>query len=79
MLHPSYMELIDKVNEVNKEMGNPPIHSRYTLVMALAKRSRDLVNKDALMVPDEVNGRMLSQAVREMALGKIGVVAEDDE
>ena len=30
MLHPSYSELIEKVNEVNQEKGLPEINSRYS-------------------------------------------------
>lgn len=79
MLHPSYVELIDHVNNVNREKGEPEINSRYTLVMAVAKRARDLVNGAPLMVPDETNGRMLAQAVHEMDCEKLGIVVADEE
>ena len=74
MLHPSYMELIDRVNNVNESMGEPKIDSRYTLVMAIAKRARDLVDGDAAMVADDVDGRTLSLAVKEMDKEKLGIV-----
>lgn len=79
MLHPSYVELIDHVNNVNRENGDPEIMSRYTLVMAVAKRARDLVNGADMMVPDETNGRMLAQAVREMDEEKLGIVIREPE
>ncbi len=79
MLHPSYVELIDHVNKVNREKGDPEISSRYTLVMAVAKRARDVVNGDDMTVPDETNGRMLAQAVREMDEEKLGIVIEEPE
>jgi len=79
MLHPSYVELIDHVNNVNRENGEPEIDSRYTLVMAVAKRARDLVNGADMMVPDTTNGRMLAQAVREMDEEKLGIVIEEPE
>ena len=37
MLHPSYSELIEKVNEVNRSKGLPPINSRYSVVIAAAR------------------------------------------
>ena len=79
MLHPSYMELIDHVNKVNEEMGEKPIDSRYTLVMAIAKRARHLVQGDPEMVTDDVNGRPLSLAVKEMDREKLGIVIEEPE
>ncbi|MBO6158630.1 MAG: DNA-directed RNA polymerase subunit omega [Firmicutes bacterium] len=77
MLHPSYMELIDHVNHVNEQMGEPKIDSRYTLVMAVAKRARDLVDGDELMVSDDQDGRPLSLAVKEMDKEKLGIVIEE--
>lgn len=77
MLHPSYMELIDHVNHVNEEMGEPKIDSRYTLVMAIAKRARDLVDGDELMVTDDQDGRPLSLAVKEMDKEKLGIIIEE--
>lgn len=79
MLHPSYSELIDHVNHTNKELGLPDIKSRYTLVMAVAKRARRLVEGAPLMVEDTVNGRMLSQAVNEMEAEKLGIEIEPAE
>ena len=79
MLHPSYMELIEKVNNVNESMGEPSINSRYTLVMAIAKRARDLVDGDPAMVVDDVNGRTLSMAVKEMDKEKLGIVTAEPD
>ena len=74
MLHPSYVELIDHVNNVNKEKGEPEINSRYTLVMAVARRARDLVNGSPKMIVNDNGGRMLAQAVAEMEAEKLGIV-----
>lgn len=79
MLHPSYGELLDDINETNKNEGLPEIHSRYTLVMALSKRARDLVDGDPVMVEDTTNGRVLSQAIHEAETGKLGVKIEDTD
>ena len=77
MLHPSYMELIGHINQVNKEMGNPEINSRYSLVMAASKRARALIDKESPMIADKYNGRMLSMAIAEMEQEKIGVVTRE--
>ena len=78
MLHPSYVELIDHVNNVNREQGAPEINSRYTLVMAVAKRARDLVNGSPMMIED-TTGRMLTQAVMEMEAEKLSIVIKEEE
>ena len=41
MLHPSYKELFQKINE-SKEEDQPEMTSRYTLVLTAAKRSRQI-------------------------------------
>ena len=79
MLHPSYVELIDHVNHVNKEKGEPEINSRYTLVMAVARRARDLVNGSPKMIVNDNGGRMLAQAVAEMEAEKLGIVVVEPE
>ncbi len=79
MLHPSYVELIDHVNHVNKEKGEPEINSRYTLVMAVARRARDLVNGSPKMIENDNGGRMLAQAVAEMEAEKLGIVVVEPE
>lgn len=79
MLHPSYNELIDKVNEVNEEIGEAPVESRYSMVMALSKRARDLVDGSPMMVAGTSGGRMLSQAVEEMISGKLGISVSEEE
>lgn len=79
MLHPSYVELIDHVNNVNKEKGEPLINSRYTLVMAVARRARDLVNGSPKMIVNDNGGRMLAQAVAEMEAEKLGIVVVEPD
>lgn len=77
MLHPSYMELIEHVNTVNQEKNYPQINSRYSLVMAAAKRARALVDKEFPMVEKDFNGRMLSLAIHEMEQEKIGIFTRE--
>lgn len=77
MLHPSYMELIEHIKHVNEQQGVPPINSRYSLVIAAAKRARALIDGEGPMIEDPVGGRMLSLAIAEMEEEKIGVVTRE--
>ena len=43
MIHPSYKELIEKINEGQESDEAPVISSRYSLVLAASKRARQLI------------------------------------
>ncbi len=79
MLHPSYQELIDELNVVNKENDLPEINSRYGLVIAAAKRARMLVDGTPATVEIANTDRKLSVAVAEMAAGNIAVRVSEGE
>mgnify|MGYP000010747508 FL=1 len=78
MLHPSYAELIKVVNGDVKEGDTPVVNSRYSIVLATAKRARQLIDgaKSDCAAPGK---KPLSTAVEEMALGKLKVLGEDEE
>ena len=40
MLHPSYTELMDKINGEENIGEEPAINSRYSIVIATSKRAR---------------------------------------
>ena len=49
MIHPSYVELMKVVNN-NVEFGEEPVvNSRYSLVIAASKRSRQIIAGDETM------------------------------
>lgn len=77
MLHPSYTELIQVVNS-EVESGEPKVvNSRYSIVMATAKRARQIISGDEPMVA--VSGiKPLSAAVAELNEGKIKILAEEE-
>jgi DNA-directed RNA polymerase subunit omega len=80
MLHPSYGELIETVNNVNKEKEISEINSRYSIVMAAARRAREIVNGDQMMIPETDGDRnVLSEAVAEMAAGKIAIQMPEEK
>ena len=78
MLHPSYTDLMEVVNSEAGEGEPPVVNSRYSIVMATAKRARQIVDGDPALVPE--NGRKpLSVAVEELQEGKIRILGEDAE
>ena len=44
MIHPSYVEMIDKINEEQDREDAPLVTSRYSVVLATARRARQLVS-----------------------------------
>ena len=78
MLHPSYTDLMKVVNGDVEEGDTPVVNSRYSIVLATAKRARQLI--DGAKSDCVVNGKKpLSVAVEEMNLGKLKVLGEEDE
>ncbi len=79
MIHPSYVELMQVVNSDQTEIGEEPvINSRYSIVIATAKRARQIIGGDEPMIA-KANGRKpLSVAVQELYEGKVKIVVEDD-
>ena len=70
MIHPSYRELMEKINEVNDAEGKPEITSRYSVVIAASKRARQLTN-GAEPLAETNSGKPLSVAVEELYEGKV--------
>lgn len=77
MLRPSYAELMDVLNKGTE--GND-VKSRYTVVIAAAKRARQLVDgHDPMIEEDKIKvDKALSIAIEEMNEGKIEVVPEGE-
>ena len=65
MLRPSYLDLINVVNKEAEPGKEPLIQSRYSIVIATAKRARQLIAGDEALVIE--NGRKpLSIAIDEL-------------
>ncbi len=75
MLRPSYAELMDVLN---KDTEGSNVKSRYTVVIAAAKRARQLTEgHEPLIDKSEIKvDKPMSIAVQEMYKGKIEVVPE---
>ena len=67
MLHPSYTDLINAVNSGAAESGDEPVvQSRYSIVIATAKRARQIIAGDEPMIAKAYNKKPLSIAVEEL-------------
>ena len=94
MLHPSYNELMKAVNEnAGGTEENPVVSSRYSIVIAAAKRARQLINEENRALEEESDAeskdmkpektgwpeKPLSTAIRELMDGDVKIVPNDDE
>ena len=77
MLHPSYNDLLDTINQDVEPGEEPIVNSRYSIVIATAKRARQLIGGDERLVGGSTK-KPLSVAVEEVAEGKVTIVGEDD-
>ena len=79
MLHPSYTDLMKVVNKDVEEGETKVVNSRYSIVMATAKRARQLIDGDVPLVKTKDGEKPLSLAIDELTRGKITIIAEDSE
>ena len=79
MIHPSYVELMKVVND-GVEIGEEPVvNSRYSIVLATAKRARQLINVAESFVDRPKCNKPLSIAVEELYNGDVKIVTDDEE
>ena len=79
MLHPSYSDLIKVVNSEVEEGEQPVVQSRYSIVIATAKRARQLIAGAEPLVADAEGKKALSIAVDEVYNGAVKILGEDEE
>ena len=78
MIHPSYKEMMEAVNSESEDDTTPIVSSRYSIVMATAKRARQLVSGDDPLVPENNAVRKpLSIAVDEIYEGAVHILPDD--
>ncbi len=78
MIHPSYVELMKVVNH-DVEIGEEPVvNSRYSIVIATAKRARQIIGGDEPMVPHAAGKKPLSIAVEELYTGKVKILSDEE-
>ncbi len=78
MLHPSYTDLMKAVNGDMEEGDTPVVNSRYSIVLATAKRARQLIDGAEPYVIPSCN-KALSIAVDELYNSKVKIISEDKE
>lgn len=79
MLHPSYTDLMKVVNKDVEEGDTKVVNSRYSIVMATAKRARQLIAGDLPLVDAKEGDKPLSIAIDELNQGKLKILAENAE
>ncbi len=77
MLHPSYSDLMKVVNSEVEPGEAPVVNSRYSIVMATAKRARQLIGGEEALV-QEKSSKSLSIAVEELNQGKIKILNDEE-
>ena len=78
MLHPSYTDLMKVVNKDVEEGETKVVNSRYSIVMATAKRAREIIDGSMPLVDTKPGEKPLSIAISEMNQGKITILAEEE-
>ena len=79
MLHPYYTELMNAVNSEVKEGEQPIVSSRYSIVIAAAKRARQIIAGAESAVPDYKNKKPLSVAVDELMNGDVKILSSGED
>ncbi|MCR5102691.1 MAG: DNA-directed RNA polymerase subunit omega [Butyrivibrio sp.] len=79
MIHPSYVDLMKVVNKDVEEGNEPVISSRYSVVMATAKRARQIIAGDEPMVRVKAKQKPLSIAVNEMAEDQLKILSDEEK
>ncbi|MEZ3445264.1 MAG: DNA-directed RNA polymerase subunit omega [Lachnospiraceae bacterium] len=76
MLHPSYTDLMKVVNNEVEQGEAPVVNSRYSIVMATARRARQIISGEEPLV-DTKQTKPLSIAIEELSQGKIKITHEE--
>ncbi|MBO5228573.1 MAG: DNA-directed RNA polymerase subunit omega [Lachnospiraceae bacterium] len=80
MLHPSYTDLMEAVNEESVENSEGPVvQSRYSIVLATAKRARQIVSGSKPQVSGIKINKPLSIAVDEIYNKKVKILSDEEE
>ena len=78
MIHPSYFEVMQVVNE-GVEIGEEPVvNSRYSIVLATAKRARQIIDGAEPYIENPICDKPLSIAVEEIYKGKVKILNNQD-
>ena len=79
MLHPSYTDLMQVVNQDVEEGATKIVNSRYSIVLATAKRARQIIEGAETLVPSKAGDKPLSIAIDEVNNAKIKIYGKETE
>ena len=79
MLHPSYTDLMKVVNDGAPEEATKIVNSRYSIVLATAKRARQIIDGNEPLVQTKAGDKPLSVAINEVNHAKIKIVGVETE
>ena len=79
MIHPSYTDLMNVINHDVEPGEQPVVQSRYSIVIATAKRARQIIDGEEPLVDATEGTKPLSIAVDELNQGKIKILGDDEE
>ena len=83
MIHPCYVEMIEKINKGQDQEEAPLVTSRYSIVLATSKRARQLIDgaepKVAAVDRNGKERKPLSIAVDELYEGKVNILPHEEE
>jgi DNA-directed RNA polymerase subunit omega len=77
MLHPSYTDLMKVVNSEVEPGEQPVVNSRYSIVIATARRARQIIDGSVPLV-EVAYPKPLSIAVEELYRSKVKIVGDDE-
>lgn len=75
MLRPTYMDLIENANKDVQEGETPIVQSRYSIVLAAAKRARQIITEEPELI-DAPDAKALSVAVNELYTDKVKILSD---
>lgn len=79
MLHPSYTDLMNIANSEVEQGEQPVVNSRYSIVLATAKRARQIIAGSQPLVDAGPCPKPLSIAIDELSNSAIKIDAEEEE
>lgn len=77
MLHPSYTDLMKVVNSDIEPGEHPVVNSRYSIVIAAAKRARQLIDGDEPLIETDFP-KPLSIAIEELYRGEVKIIGDNE-
>ena len=79
MIHPSYVELMKVVNDGVDLGGRRIIKKKNSIVLATAKRARQIIAGAEPLIENPKCNKPLSIAVEELYRGEVKIVSDEED